>query len=135
MDPKELFARMKQFAQEQEAQVGKTFDKVDNQFKLSPGYTQNAVEGLASTSGGIRPVRGISEVIGRVRSNNAAVTEFEQLKKAIQERGYGRQLTDEELLASYPKDPSVQAMEDAKRIVDEKLRKKATGQFDPDSTN
>lgn len=61
--------------------------------------------------------------------------EFAELKKAIQEQGYGRQLTDAELLKSYPKDPSEEAIAAAKRIIDEKLRKKATGQFDPDSTN
>lgn len=96
MDPKELFARMKQFAQEQEAKAAPHLNRIDNQFKLQPGYTQGMLEDMASTSGGIKRL-GNPEM-------QAAVNEFQQLKKAIQDRGYGRQLTEEELINSYPKD-------------------------------
>lgn len=97
MDPKELFARMKQFAQEQEAKAAPHLNRIDNQFKLEPGYTQNTLEDMASMSGGVNSLLGNAE-------KQAMVNEFQQLKKAIQERGYGRQLTEEELINSYPKD-------------------------------
>jgi len=96
MDPKELFAKMKQFAQEQEAKAAPHLNRIDNQFKLQPGYTQSMLEDMASASGGIKSLN--------VPEMQAAVNEFQQLKKAIQDRGYGRQLTEEELINSYPKD-------------------------------
>jgi hypothetical protein len=105
MDPKELFARMKQFAQEQEAQAAPHLNRIDNQFKLQPGYTQGMLEDMASASGGVKSLNN--------PEMQAAVNEFQQLKKAIQDRGYGRQLTEEELINSYPKD----TLSDAEKLI------------------
>lgn len=106
MDPKELFARMKQFAQEQEAKAASHLNRIDDQFKLNPGYTQGMLEDMASASGGVKSLLGNAE-------KQAAVNEFQQLKKAIQDRGYGRQLTDQELINSYPKD----TLSDAEKLI------------------
>lgn len=107
MDPRELIARMKQFAQEQEDQAMPHLKRIDDQFKLQPGYTQGMVEDMASSSGGIQ------SLIGKARVQQAAVKEFQALKKAIQERGKPQLISEEQLINSYPKD----TMTDAEKLL------------------
>ena len=51
MDPKELFARMKQFAEKNDSAMDKHFKDIDKRFGMSPGESQQMTEGLVSGIG------------------------------------------------------------------------------------
>ena len=108
MSPKEIFERMKQFSQDQESQFNQHLNGIDKQFKLEPGYTQNMVEGMASSSGGI------STALPKIE-RQAAVNQFQELKRIINERGRSPLISEEELVKSYPKD-TLSVAEKADRI-------------------
>ena len=64
---------------------------------------------------------------------NVRLAEKADIDKRI--RAHKMANEEAEIIKSYPKDPSVQAMEDAQKLVDEKLKKKIKGEFDPEGTN
>lgn len=114
--------------------------------KLAPSVTSKlmdlgvAIENKVANSGEMSKLRALMDnpVMNKLMAPAKAERNIRLAEKAdIDKRIRAHKMANEEaeIIKSYPKDPSVQAMEDAQKLVDEKLKKKIKGEFDPEGTN
>lgn len=99
-----------------------------------------AIENKVANSGEMSKLRALMDnpVMNKLMAPAKAERNVRLAEKAdIDKRIRAHKMANEEaeIIKSYPKDPSVQAMEDAQKLVDEKLKKKIKGEFDPEGTN